>query len=281
MLACTAAGARPPEAVAGVEGPIWQLKEYRTGGGLRSATPGAGHLYALFDDGRFMINAGCGTLKGRYWLDGETMLFSPHVESVVDDCPDVLRLQEQAVLDLLRVVDRADLRQDEVVLTDGSGRLLLILGTPDRAPLQGRTWALKAYRRADGIVVPALPAPVFTLMFEDASNLSGRACDGYRAVYQRRDRFLRLVGPAAVSRVGCGDDAALRQGEDFIAMLGLVDSYRVDTDTLLLRDGNGRMLAHFAPADDAAAAADGVLAPPRREDNLPPAPVPVLPFVDR
>jgi heat shock protein HslJ len=282
-LAGGTAAAREPEAAAEppIEGAIWQLREYRTGAGLRPAAPGDGHLYTLFDDGRFMINAGCGTLQGRYWLEGGAMLFSPHVESLLDDCPDILRAQEQAVLDLLRMVDRAAVADGRVSLNDHAGRPLLILAPPDRAPLQGRTWVLKAYRGADGIVVRALDAPAFTLLFEDAGNISGSACDGYRAVYQRSDRFLRLVGPVAVSRIGCANEDAASQGADYIAMLSQVDSYRVDTETLLLRDENGRMLAHFVPADDAEPVANGLFGPARGADNLPPAPVPLLPFVDR
>jgi len=264
-----------------IEGPVWQLKEYRTGGGMRSAVPGDGNLYTLFQDGRFMMNAGCGTLKGRYWLEDGVILFSPHVEALVDDCPEVLRQQEQAVLNLLRVVDRAGIAHNVVTLTDRAGLPLVTMGAPDRAPLQGITWALKAYRGADGIIVPALASPAFTLVFEDAGNLSGSACDGYRAVYQRSDRSLRLVGPLAVSRLGCADDAAARQSEDYIAMLRQVQSYRVDAQTLLLRDANGRMLAHFVPLDEAATDARGNFTPPRGEDRLPPAPVPLMPFVDR
>jgi heat shock protein HslJ len=279
FIACTAAQAQEAPADISVEGQVWQLREYLSAVGMRPATAGSGNLYTLFDGGRFLINAGCGTVQGRYWLDGAAMMFSPHVEALVQDCPELLRTQEEAVLDLLRRVDRMAISEAELVLMDHNDRRVLVLTQPDKAPLQGRPWRLTAYRDREGIIVDALPIPVFTLMFEDAGNISGRACDTYRAVYTRDDRFLRLVGPIAVSRIGCGDESAGRQGADFLELLGQVDSYRVDAETLLLRDENGRMLARFIPADSddwgMAEAAD----PKSGADNLPPPPVPLLPLV--
>ena len=202
------------------------------------------------------------------------MLFSPHVESMVGDCPETLQAQEQAILDLVRVVERIDADDVGVTLLDAAGTALLTLTPPDAVPLQGRLWQLTTYRNADGVIVPAQDAPAFTLMFENAVNLSGQACDVYRASYSRDDRFLRLAGPVAVSRRLCANvsDAAAQQASAYIAVLGEVDSYRVDAESLLLRDETGRMIARFA-------AVPGVTQRPvtQRDDQLPPAPVPLLP----
>lgn len=262
-----------------IEDYIWQLQEYKSAVGLRSATPGEGNLYALFDGERFLINAGCGTLQGRYWLNGNDMLFSPHVSSLVRDCPDVLRTQEDAILDLLRDVDRVSLSDDDERLTlrDPSRQRLLIFGYPDKAPLQGHAWQLDAYRNQDGVVVLMPPSPAFTLRFEDAGNLSGHACDDYRAGYERDDSSLRLVGPIAVTRTGCDSSVAGRQGVDYLAVLGGVASYRVDRDELLLRDGDGRMLARFKVMRELTAHATENANSRRRADNLPPAPMPLVP----
>ena len=272
------AQAQEAPAKTSVEGQVWQLREYLSAVGMRPASAGAGNLYTLFDTGRFLINAGCGTVQGRYWLNGAGMLFSPHVEALVQDCPELLRAQEQAVLDLLRRVERVSLDESELLLMDQNSRPVLVLAQPDKAPLQGRPWRLTAYRDRDGIIVEALPVPVFTLMFEDAGNISGRACDTYRAVYTRDERFLRLVGPIAVSRIGCGDESAERQGADFLGLLGQVDSYRVDAEKLLLRDENGRMLARFVPAESDDWGINDASRPAGAEDNLPPPPVPLLPL---
>jgi len=262
-----------------IEDYIWQLQEYKSAVGLRSATPGEGSLYALFDGERFLINAGCGTLQGRYWLDGNNMLFSPHVSSLMRDCPDILRTQEDAVLDLLRDVDGVSLGDDDKRLTlrDSSRRRLLIFGYPDKAPLQGHAWQLDAYRNQDGVVVLMPPSPAFTLRFEDAGNLSGHACDDYRAGYERDDSSLRLVGPIAVTRTGCDSSVAGRQGADYLAVLSGVASYRVDRDELLLRDEDGRMLARFKVMRELPAHATEEAVPGPSADNLPPAPMPLVP----
>jgi heat shock protein HslJ len=232
---------------------VWQLGDYRTPLGLKPAVIGAGNGYVAFDAGGFRINAGCDTLRGSYWVDDERLLFSPHIASVVGDCPPTLRAQEQAVLALLPAVTRLQRGADELVLLDADAQPLLTLVKPQTSPLQKRVWVLLAYRNRDDTVVPALPAPRFTLLFEDATSLSGVACDEYRGGFVRDERFLALEGPLAGTRLGCAEPAATRQAEDYLAVLSRMDSYRVDAQSLLLRDADGRMIARFAAVEPGAA----------------------------
>ena len=246
-----------------------------TANGLRSVLTGTGSRYAVFDNGRFRINGGCNTLNGSYWLERDRLIFSPHVASLLLDCPDTLLAQEQTLLSLFAAVERISTLTDRLNLVDATGQTLLTLTRPKAVPLQGRTWQLKAYRDANGAIVSALPTPAFSLEFISASNLEGRTCDTYRAVFTRDEQNLSLVGPVAVSRQGCPDsEAASRQGIDYISALEQVRAYQVDTEKLLLRDADGRMLARFEPADDDFAtdpAANG------SDTKLPVAPKPLLP----
>jgi heat shock protein HslJ len=199
-------------------------------------------------------------------------LFSPHVASTVSDCPPTLRAQEQTVLGLLPAVTRVHRGEGQVALLDAAGVPLLTLVAPDKSPLQRRVWLLLTYRDRNDLIVPALPAPTFTLRFEDAAHLSGIACQEYRGGFVRDDRFLQLEGPIATTRLGCKDPAVARQAEDYLDALGRADSYRVDAQSLLLRDADGRMIARFSaaalpPEEDAAETADA--------DRLPPAPLPL------
>jgi heat shock protein HslJ len=175
---------------------------------------------------------------------------------------------------LLGAVERFGALSGRMALTDASGITLLSLIHPAAVPLTERTWRLTAYRNGDEAVVPALPAPVFSLEFDGAGNLSGRACDTYRAVFSREDQQIRLVGPIATSRQGCaGSEQASRQGIDYLAALAKVDRYQIAGNTLLLRDADGRMLASFKEiGDDSAPKSDA-----SNGDNLPAAPVPRLP----
>jgi heat shock protein HslJ len=258
-----------------LEGEVWQLEEYLTPNGLKAALSGSGHRYATFDDGRFRINSGCSTLNGSYWLEGRRLMFSPHVASMLLDCPETLMAQEQAVLGLLGLIERFVPSNDGLTLMDASGKTLITLVRPDAVPLQGRVWRLTTYRDGNGTIVPALATPTFSLEFVDASNLIGQACDTYRAVFTRDEERLSLVGPVAVSRRGCAGSDASTQSIDYLAALEAVKSYQVDLRRLLLRDLNGRMLARFEPMDDqtpiqSATAGQGT-------NNLPLAPKPLLP----
>jgi heat shock protein HslJ len=260
-----------------LEDAVWQLYAYRTDLGLKPAVAGAGNGYVAFDNGGFQINAGCDTLRGSYWLEGSRLLFSPHVASMVGDCPPTLRAQEEAVLALLPAIARLYRSDRELVLLDDAGVPLLTLVAPDKSPLQRRVWLLLTYRDDNDLIVPALPAPTFTLRFENATQLAGVACDEYRGGFVRDERFLELEGPIATSRVGCKDPAVARQAEEYLDALGRVHSYRVDAQSLLLRDADGRMIARFAaaalpPENGSAGAADA--------DRLPPAPAP-LPITPR
>jgi heat shock protein HslJ len=230
-----------------LEDGVWQLDSYRTALGLKSAISGDGSGYVAFEQGGFRINAGCDTLRGNYWLEEQRLLFSPHIASTLGDCPATLRAQEQAVLALLPAIVQLREEADGMTLLDAEGRAALTLKAPEKAPLQRRLWRLLAYRNSDNVVVTALPTPHFTLRFEDAVRLSGEACDEYRGAFVRDARFLRLEGPLTGTKLGCPDAPdASRQAEDYLRALRRVDSYRVDAESLLLRDVDGRMLARFA-----------------------------------
>lgn len=239
-----APAARAP---ASITGTVWQLRDYETEQGLKMAVAGEGNGYVAFEDGEFRLNAGCDTLRGSFLLDGDTLLFSPHVASTLGDCPPTLRAQEQAVLGLLPDVTRQARQDSQLLLLDGDGRTLLTLTAPNQSPLQRQRWVLLAVRNREGQVVPALPEPEITLRFDDASNLSGVACDEYRAGFARDDHAITIEGSVAGTRFGCpASEAATRQAEDYLRMLAQIDSYRVDATSLLLRDADGRMLARFA-----------------------------------
>ncbi len=196
-----------------------------------------------------------------------------------EDCPDTLAAQEQAVLDLLRNVDWVRAAGGAVLLTDAEGQPLLRLTRPMQVPLQGRQWRLQAYRDAAGVVVKALAAPDFTLTFENAEQLAGRACAGYRANYSRDDRTLQLTGPIAMIRDACRTEPrAEAQGVDYFAALEAARAYRVYANSLLLRDEDGRMLASFsAITQEGTIAGGGTGMEARRVDDLPAAPEPLLP----
>jgi heat shock protein HslJ len=232
-----------------LEGAVWQLHSYRTGVGLKPAVAGDGNSYVAFDEGAFRINAGCDTLRGSYLLEGRRLLFSPHVASGIGDCPPTLRAQEEAVLALLPAVTEVRREDGQLLLLDAERQPLLTLAAPDKSPLQRRLWVLLSYRDRNDLIVQALPAPTFTLRFDDATRLSGVACDDYRGGFIRDERFLMLEGPLAASRLRCGDAAVGRQAEDYLDALSRVDSYRVDEQSLLLRDADGRMIARFTAVD--------------------------------
>jgi heat shock protein HslJ len=251
-----------------LEGLVWQIGEYWTDVGMKAAVTGDGNGYVAFEDGGFRINAGCETLRGSYWTEGDRLLFSPYFASMLGDCPTTLRAQEQAVLALLPAVTQLREEAEGLILMDAERRPLLTLHRPETSPLQRRTWVLLAYRNLDDLIVPALPTPRFTLSFDNAAQLSGRACDDYRGGFVRDARFLRLEGPLAGAKLGCADaPAASLQAEAFLRVLSMMDSYRVDDRSLLLRDADGRMIARFAaeapavPVDDAARAVNALPRP--------------------
>lgn len=154
------ATATPPTAT--LEGTTWELSHYLTDAGHKEIVTDSGRAYVQFRNGEFRMNAGCGTLRGTYLLEGSQPLFSPHVTSLLGDCPAVLAAQEQTVLALLSRVDRVGPDADGLALLDAGGQHLVTLQAPDTVPLQGQLWRLIAYRDGDAMIRPALPAPAFT-----------------------------------------------------------------------------------------------------------------------
>lgn len=272
MSLAVAEGPSPAEP-APFAGRPWQLDAYLTDAGMKPAADGDGERLAIFDGGRFRINAGCGALTGGYWHAGTRLLFSPQVESTLRDCPNTLLVQEEAVLNLLRQVEGFAPKGWQLALLNADGGTLILLAPPTATQLQGQAWRLTTYRNAADVIVPALPEPTFTLRFDSPTDLSGQACDAYRAAYRQAQDALQLLGPIAAGRFGCvGRPDASAQGAEYLAVLRQVAGYRVEATSLLLRDANGRMVARFSalpPANGLAGAAV--------PNALPPAPVPRLP----
>lgn len=112
-------------------------------------------------------------------------------------------------------------------------------------PLVGTTWQLI---QLEGRNISA-PAGSFQLRFSTEGELTGMgACNRLMATYVTSgDRELR-IGPAASTRMRCGENAALEQ--TFFALLGRITHYDMDGPMLLLlSDGSLLALLEAVPTE--------------------------------
>ena len=118
--------------------------------------------------------------------------------------------------------------------------------TSSAGDVQGTSWTLVSI---NGEPPSADPAP--TLTFDDARNVSGSAgCNTYTGSATVEGSSISF-SPLASTRMACPDAAVTAQETAFLAALGEVEAYAMDSQgRLVLEDG---VVLVFEPAEDATA----------------------------
>jgi heat shock protein HslJ len=236
-----------------LEGTDWQLGQVQTDDGLVDALGGARAMLRL-EDGRLTGSAGCNRLMGGYERDGDKLRFSPNMASTMMACPPPLMAQEQAVTKALQAVRGFALEAERLVLADAGGEPLLTLTALVPPSLTGTEWRLTAYNNGKGGVVSVLEGADILLTLGDDGRFSGRACNTYRGGYSLDGASLQIQGPIASTKMACpGPEGTAAQESAYFAALERVAAYRLEADTLTLRDADGAALARFQAVETAEA----------------------------
>jgi heat shock protein HslJ len=110
--------------------------------------------------------------------------------------------------------------------------------------LEGPTWHL-----VRGVAIP--DGTTISARFVGGTVSGHAGINRYRADY-RLDADVLELGPAATTLMA-GDPAAMQAEHDFLQLLGSVDGYRLEDDSLVLMDRGRADILWFAPAPDVAA----------------------------
>jgi heat shock protein HslJ len=114
----------------------------------------------------------------------------------------------------------------------------------DLRTVQDATWVLQAYGSANALT-PALSDSRVTLVFDfDEKSAEGNAgCNHYSTSFTLRGSKLDFT-EAMSTLMACTPENIMEQETLYLTLLGQVESYQIDEDSLILLTENGSTL-HF------------------------------------
>jgi heat shock protein HslJ len=231
---------------AGLEGPRWQLTEYRTGDGLVPVLPGV-RTDLTFWAGFARGNTGCAPFTVAYVLDGAAVT-PERASAPAEDCDPETREVHDALL--ANLADVASWQADgaELVLLDGAGdERLRFTSASVPVELDISPWRLARIADGSGRLQPVIDGSIATAEFLPGGRVVGaNGCGGYLGSYRSDGTDLRIRDLA--SRIGECDPALAAQAEAVIQALPKAVQTEVTPTGLMLLDAAGERLLSWVPA---------------------------------
>jgi heat shock protein HslJ len=198
-----------------------------------------GQITATFDlnEGKVSGDAGCNNYFAGFELDGNILTFSP-IASTMMACVEEDRMQqEQRFLAMLEMAESYAIVDGQLWIT--AGEQILVFVSP--IGLQGTAWKLIHYGNLD-IIQMALPDSEITVIFDLVEGqVSGDAgCNSYFAEFEL-DGNVIMVSAVASTDMAC-EQGLMQQEQEFLAILGMAESYVITDGQLLMTAGNQFLL---------------------------------------
>ncbi|MCA9950042.1 MAG: META domain-containing protein [Anaerolineales bacterium] len=206
-------------------------------------------ITAVFDtNGTVNGYSGCNDYFGPYSTD-ETTLSAGPLAVTRRACDETTGPQEIAYLDALESVTNYQITDNQLMLANASGEIVLTYSTTESLALQGPTWNLTAYLDG-GPLVSTLPDESVTAVFGTSNILSGSGgCNTYSADYNL-DQTQLSIGLPRATLTNCAEPAGIMRTEAlYLNLLTAVASYTIDATTLSLFDAEGALLLTYTVSE--------------------------------
>lgn len=120
-----------------------------------------------------------------------------------------------------------------------------VLGCIDQeAPRLEGTWNLDSYVNSAGTLVRMLPNTKVTFQFQDGKVSGSAGCNSYSGTCNINGSSI-TIGPLAVTEMYCTDPGVMEQEGDYLAALNSVVRYRIEGETLVLINADGKEVLLF------------------------------------
>ena len=121
-------------------------------------------------------------------------------------------------------------------------------GAQAAGTLEGPRWILVSYTGADGQTVEALPDAESTAQFDDGRVRGSAGCNNFMAPYEAKNGKL-TIGMAASTMMMCAQPI-MDQEAAYLANLQNANAYKVDGDTLTIKDVGADTILEFRSAGE-------------------------------
>ncbi|MEA2009877.1 MAG: META domain-containing protein [Actinomycetota bacterium] len=221
----------------------WQSTGIAGSDGSMSAPTTGTAPTLMFEDDNAAGNASCNQYGGSFELDGSSLTFGPLISTEMFCGDPGIMDQETAYLAALESVDSWTIDGETMTLSSNGAPVLTYAAISQ--DLAGTSWDLLAYNNGTGGFESAWGDEPVTAIFADDGTLSGSAgCNGYNATWEIDDGSIE-IGPAASTKMMCGDEQIMIQETRYLELLGLAETYRVDAGALEMFDVDGTRILQY------------------------------------
>ncbi|MDF1515013.1 MAG: META domain-containing protein [Anaerolineae bacterium] len=194
-----------------------------------------------FDDSRISGNASCNNYFSDYTLDGDKISFGP-VGATMMAC--INMDDETHYLSSLAGVTGVRVDETQLVLSDGSGKEVLVFSPMRHAALEDEVWVLTGWNTGSAISSLIIDSEI-TLELADGQVSGTAGCNNYFGSYQLKDDTLSF-GPIASTEIACMEpEGVMEQETGYLKALAQVASFHIEGTALTMYDKAGTTLLTF------------------------------------
>jgi heat shock protein HslJ len=236
-----------------LEGTLWKMVSYLDSQGQTHQALPEAEVTTRFQESQVSGSDGCNQFGGSYKTEGSvlTIKLGP---STMMACDLKIMQQAQGYTAALASSATYQIKDGELQLTNGGGKIAVTFSVLDSKPLVGTTWKAQSYNNGKGAVVSLANGTEITALFAADGTLSGFAgCNNYSTTYQAITSTLKISPTIATTKKIC-PEPVMQQETAYLASLPTAATFKIQSNRLELRDARGAMIANYtAPAPAPAA----------------------------
>jgi len=238
----------PKQDPAALEGVRWVVVEMADETGAIAPAVSGADVTAEFDGEKVGGSGGVNSYSAPYEVSGSDKLEIGVAAATLMAGPENLMAQETAYFANLEKAQRYRVSSDSLELLDAAGGVLVKYRADEPITLQGGTWYCTGYNNGNQAVVSLVAGSVITAEFSDTGELSGSAgVNTYNTTYTTTGAAQMSIADGIATTLMAGPQELMDQETAYLAALPKVGFYRIDGDSLVLRESaDGPMIATYS-----------------------------------
>ena len=208
--------------------------------------PRGGSPSATFAGGVMGGSTGCNRYSAPYSVDGDKLQLDAAVSTKMA-CPPALDALERSYLAALDRVERWQVEDEVLSLSDGDGNELLRF---QKAAGPIGSWRATGLLEGDAFKSLVAGTEITATFGEDGTLTGSAGCNRYQSRYVvDRGQELTIELPLATKSYCATPKGVMKQEQSYLTLLPSVVKFQLDGRTLELTDADGKRLVHFERND--------------------------------
>jgi len=174
-------------------------------------------------DGEVSGSSGCNNYSGKVTIDGDSVTFELGASTLMA-CDPAANAMESAYLGALVGVERAEIKQDQLILYYNGGLDALKFRAKRNNPLAFTDWELLTFGPLDKGTRP-LETTQLTALFGQKKLVGSAGCNNFNTTYQVKGQGIK-IGKIALTRMLCPDDKVNQQEASYVKKLRNARKYK-------------------------------------------------------